>query len=314
MVFAIAALLTVLSGILSGIAHSIQRRSLDDLPELTPRAFIQRHFHLVFAILTTPLWLLGGVLAVSGALLRWQAFAVADVSILKPLTNVNILVVVFICVRYWGERMGHAEWAGISSMLIGIVLLVIASDETGQDMYNIPMYMLCSIICIICVGFFALLGSIRKDSARDKELFFALSAGILYGIATIFLKAMNIEVAQILGVFDLLNPDSWVVLATRISFWMYVISSVVAFFLLQCAYSRRRASVALPLNNSLSTIVPIVIAVLVFGDQLIQPIGIHYLFPFSFLRPIGITAILVGIIMLRHFQGISKTRANDLPP
>jgi hypothetical protein len=210
--------------------------------------------------------------------------------------------------------MGRAEWVGISSMLLGIVILVFASEETGQDTYNLMMYFICSVICIICVGLFTLLGSIRKDSARDKELFFALSAGILYGIATIFLKAMDIEVVQILGVFDLLNPLSWLVLVTRFSFWMYLISSVVAFFLLQCAYSRRRASVALPLNNSLSTIVPIFIAVLVFGDQLLQPIGTLYLFPFSFLRPLGIIAILVGIILLRHFQGNFPSQKRTTSP
>ncbi|MFX1476462.1 MAG: DMT family transporter, partial [Promethearchaeota archaeon] len=174
MVFAIAAILTVLSGILSGIAHSIQRKSLDSLPELTPRAFYKQHIHLIFAIFTTPLWLLGGVLAVSGALLRWQAFSVADVSILKPLTNVNILVVVFICVYLWGEKMGRAELIGISSLLIGIVILSLTVEERILDGYNVPMYSLCSIICGSLVGLFVLLGSIRRSSERDKELFFAL--------------------------------------------------------------------------------------------------------------------------------------------
>ncbi len=308
MVFAIAAILTVLSGILSGIAHSIQRKSLDSLPELTPRAFYKQHIHLIFAIFTTPLWLLGGVLAVSGALLRWQAFSVADVSILKPLTNVNILVVVFICVYLWGEKMGRAELIGISSLLIGIVILSLTVEERILDGYNVPMYSLCSIICGLLVGLFVLLGSIRRSSERDKELFFALGAGVLYGIATIFLKAMTIEVRQVLGDFNVLDIASLLQLVMRLSFWLYVGSSVVAFFLLQCAYSRRRASVALPLNNSLSTVVPIIVAAFVFGDTLIQPIGGLLLFPFSYLCPLGIITILIGVLLLRHFQSAPSSR------
>ncbi len=299
--------MTVLSGVISGIAHSIQRRSLDSLPELTPRAFLQRHFHLVLAIFTTPLWLLGGVLAVSGALLRWQAFSAADVSILKPLTNINILVVVFICVYFWGEKMGRAEWLGISSLLGGILILSLVAEERELLGYNVPMYSLCSVICGILTVLFVLVGSIRRSSDRDKELFFALGAGILYGIATIFLKAMTIEVRLILEDFNVLDIATLLQLVTRLSFWLYVISSVFAFFLLQCAYSHRRASVALPLNNSLSTLVPIIVAAFVFGDALLQPIGGLLIFPFSFLRPIGIITILAGVLLLRHFQGISST-------
>lgn len=313
MVFAIAALLTVLSGIISGIAHSIQRRSLDSLPELTPRAFYKRHFGLVLAIFTTPIWLLGGVLAVSGALLRWQAFSAADVIILKPLTNVNILVVVFICVYFWGEKMGRAEWLGISSLLVGIVILSLSAEERILMSYDALMYLLSSVICGALVVLFVLLGSARRSSDRDKELFFALGAGVLYGIATIFLKAMTVEVLQLLGYFNVLDISCLMVLVMRLSFWLYVGSSVAAFFLLQCAYSHRRASVALPLNNSLSTVVPIVVAAFVFGDMLLQPIGGFLLFPFSFLRPLGIITIITGVLLLRHFQGASSsTKRTDL--
>ena len=129
-----------------------------------------------------------------------------------------------------------------------------------------------------------------------------MSAGILYGIATIFLKAMTLEVILILGGFNILDPSSLLVLATRLSFWLYLSSSVIAYFLLQCAYSHRRASVAFPVNNSLSTLVPIIIAVLVFGDLLLIPVNGLLVFPFSYLRIIGIVAVVLGILLLRRFQ------------
>jgi drug/metabolite transporter (DMT)-like permease len=302
LVFAVAALLTLLSGVLSGVGHSLQRRSLDSLPELTPIAFFQKHIKLLFAIFTTPLWLLGGFLAVCGALLRWQAFSGADVILLKPLTNVNILVVVVICVWLWGEHIGHFEWIGIGSLLAGVVMLSYAAEERVVVTYDLAWYIISTILSLVFVILLISLGSRSKSSAKDKELFFALGAGILYGIATIFLKAMTVEVLQVLGFFQILNPLCIIILITRMSFWLYVVSSVVAYFLLQCAYSRRRASVALPVNNSLSTFVPIVIAVLVFGDVLFIPFDGLLIFPFSFLRIIGIIAVLAGIIMLRRFQ------------
>lgn len=302
LVFAIAALLTLISGVFSGIGHSLQRRSLDGLPELTPRAFYQKHIRLLFAIFTTPLWLLGGFLAVCGALLRWQAFSGADVSLLKPLTNINILVVVVICVWFWGEQVGRFEWIGIGSLLAGVVMLSYAAEERVVVSYDVSWYVVSTIVSLVFVGLLVTLGSGKRRSAQDKELFLALGAGILYGVATIFLKAMTIEVLQVLGFFQILNLLCILVLITRTSFWLYVISSVVAYFLLQCAYSRRRASVALPVNNSLSTFVPIVIAVLVFGDVLFLPLDGFLVFPISFLRLIGIAAILAGIILLRRFQ------------
>jgi multidrug transporter EmrE-like cation transporter len=132
---------------------------------------------------------------------------------------------------------------------------------------------------------------------------FAISSGILYGIATIYLKAMTIEVIQVLGYFSVLDPLSIIILVTRPSFWLYFLSSIIAYFLLQCAYSRRRVSVAFPVNNSLSTLVPIIIAVLVFGDSLLILFNGFIMFPISYLPIIGIIAILIGIILLRRFQG-----------
>lgn len=300
---AMAVILTLISGILSGLGHSIQRYSLNALPELTPRAFFQRHMKLILTLLTTPIWLLGGILSVSGALLRWQAFAGGDVSLLKPLTNINILVVVIVGVLYLGERIGRSEWVGIIGLLAGVIFLSLFSVDRVINTYNLPWYIISTIICFALVIIIVFIGSQLGRSAREKELFFALGSGILYGIATIFLKAMTIEVTQVLGYFYVLDPLAILVLVTRTSFWMYAISSVVAYFLLQCAYSRRRVSVAFPVNNSLSTLVPILIAVVVFGDLLLIPIDGYLIFPISFLRIIGIIAILLGVIFLRRFQG-----------
>ncbi|MFX1540784.1 MAG: hypothetical protein ACFFBX_08415 [Promethearchaeota archaeon] len=311
---AIGALLTLLSGILSGIGHSIQRYGLDFLPELTPRTFFQRHIHLIIVLLTTPLWLLGGILSVSGAVLRWQAFSMGDVSLLKPLTNINILIVVIVGVVFLHEKIGRTEWIGISGLLAGVILLSIFTQERIIDTYNIPLYLLSTIICIILVSAFVFIGSKLDRSSREKELLFAISSGILYGIATIFLKAMTIEVIQILGYFNIFDPLALVTLITRISFWMYVISSVIAYFLLQCAYSHRRVSVAFPVNNSLSTLVPIIIAVFVFGDTLLILINGFVIFPFSYLPIIGIIAILISIILLRQFQGTITQTPLDTPP
>ncbi len=313
-VLAIGALLTLLSGILSGIGHSIQRYGLDFLPELTPRTFFQRHIHLIIVLLTTPLWLLGGILSVSGAVLRWQAFSMGDVSLLKPLTNINILIVVIVGVVFLHEKIGRTEWIGISGLLAGVILLSIFTQERIIDTYNIPLYLLSTIICIILVSAFVFIGSKLDRSSREKELLFAISSGILYGIATIFLKAMTIEVIQILGYFNIFDPLALVTLITRISFWMYVISSVIAYFLLQCAYSHRRVSVAFPVNNSLSTLVPIIIAVFVFGDTLLILINGFVIFPFSYLPIIGIIAILISIILLRQFQGTITQTPLDTPP
>lgn len=310
---AIGALLTLLSGILSGIGHSIQRYGLDFLPELTPRTFFQRHIHLIITLLTTPLWLLGGILSVSGAVLRWQAFSMGDVTLLKPLTNINILIVVIVGVIFLHEKIGRAEWIGISGLLAGVILLSIFTQERIIDTYNLPLYLLSTIICIILVSAFVFIGSKLDQSSREKELLFAISSGILYGIATIFLKAMTIEVIQILGYFNVFDPLALLTLITRISFWMYVISSIIAYFLLQCAYSHRRVSVAFPVNNSLSTLVPIIIAVFVFGDTLLILINGFVIFPLSYLPIIGIIAILISIILLRQFQGTINQIPLDTP-
>lgn len=308
----IAAILTLVSGVLSGIGHSIQRYGLDRLPELTPRAFYQRHIRLLLALFTTPIWLLGAILAVSGALLRWQAFSLGDVSFLKPLTNINILIVIIVGVLFLGEIIRRVEWAGIASLLIGVFVLSLFARERFIDTYNVHWYGVSSLVCVLLVILFTFIGTQLKRTTREKELFFAIGSGILYGIATIFLKAMTIEVIQVLGYFSVLDLLSLIILITRPSFWLYLVGSIIAYFLLQCAYSRRRVSVAFPVNNSLSTLVPILIATLVFGDSLLILIENMVIFPLSYLPVFGIITILIGIFLLRRFQEQHSTITLDI--
>jgi multidrug transporter EmrE-like cation transporter len=180
--------------------------------------------------------------------------------------------------------------------------LSLFAQERVIASYNIFWYLISTIICIVLVALFIVIGSQLTRAYHEKELMFAISSGILYGIATIYLKAMTIEVIQILGYFSVLDPFSLLILVTRPSFWFYFLSSIIAYFLLQSAYSRRRVSVAFPVNNSLSTLVPIIIAVLVFGDSLLIIINGFIIFPISYFPIIGIIAILSGIILLRRFQ------------
>ena len=310
----IAAILTLVSGILSGIGHSIQRYSLDKLPELTPRAFYKHNIRLLLAIFTTPIWLLGAILSVSGAFMRWQAFSMGDVSFLKPLTNINILIVIIVGVLFLGEIIRRFEWIGISSLLIGVFVLSFFAQERFLDTYNLFWYILSTLVCFALVILFTLIGSQLQRTAQEKELMFAISSGILYGIATIYLKAMTIEVIQVLGYFSVLDPLSIIILVTRPSFWLYLTSSIVAYFLLQCAYSHRRVSIAFPVNNSLSTLVPIIIAALVFGDSLLILVGGVIFFPISYLPIIGIIVILLGIFLLRRFQGQPSSPVLEATP
>lgn len=310
----IAAILTLVSGLLSGIGHSIQRHGLDKLPELTPRAFYKRNIRLLLAIFTTPIWILGAILSVSGALLRWQAFSMGDVSFLKPLTNINILIVIIVGVLFLGEIIRRFEWLGISSLLIGVFVLSLFAQERFLDTYNVFWYAISTLVCFVLVILFAFIGSQLQRTGKEKELMFAISSGILYGIATIYLKAMTIEVIQVLGYFSVLDLLSILVLVTRPSFWLYLIGSIVAYFLLQCAYSRRRVSVAFPVNNSLSTLVPIIIAALVFGDSLLILIEGLIIFPISFLPIFGIIVILLGIFFLRRFQGQTSSPVLESKP
>ncbi|MFX1565266.1 MAG: DMT family transporter [Promethearchaeota archaeon] len=313
-IISIAAILTLVSGILSGIGHSIQRYGLDTLPELTPRAFYHRHLYLIFAIFTTPIWLLGAILAVSGALMRWQAFSLGDVSFLKPLTNINILIVIVVGVLFLGEVIRRFEWVGLFALLLGVFTLSLFAQERIINTYNVFWYTLSTIVCVILVVLFVLIGSHETRTPREKELFFALGSGILYGMATIYLKAMTIEVIQVLGYFSVLDILSLFILVSRPAFWLYLISSIVAYFLLQCAYSKRRVSVAFPVNNSLSTIVPIIIASLVFGDSLFILINGMIHFPLSYLPVLGILAVLTGLLLLRRFQGSSSSTSLEKIP
>ena len=96
--------------------------------------------------------------------------------------------------------------------------------------------------------------------------------------------------------------DQLIFFATSITFLMIFFMEISGFILKQLAFIKGRASVIIPITSSLSIIIPIIAAIIVFGEPLIV---VDQVIPFfSFLRPIGIITILTGVICLQ----ISKSK------
>jgi uncharacterized membrane protein len=132
--------------------------------------------------------------------------------------------------------------------------------------------MFITIVGIIILGAF-----IITERVQNQEFFYSISAGIFYGLGAIFSKAILIFLSPItninLLVFTLI---------------VFLLSYIVAIVSQQFAFNNGRLSIVSPITNSISVLIPVIGAIIVFNEY------------FFFEKLLGLICILLGIVLLRR--------------
>lgn len=126
--------------------------------------------------------MLGLAMTIAAYAVEIQALALGDVTVVKPLSRVQILFVVAIGVGALGERLARTEWIGVAMIVAGAVFLGI---EPGDARVWVPRT---AVIVAVVVSVGAIVAaslwfSDRGLDRRRREHAPALAAGAFFGLA-----------------------------------------------------------------------------------------------------------------------------------
>jgi len=153
-------------------------------------------FRNLMNLLRSPRWLTGMGLLSGGAVFQITALTMAPLIVVQPIGALALVITSLLNARATKTPITRAAWIAIVTCTVGIAVFVALATTIGDDERTLTDSDLISLLGVIAVvlSLFGLLFFLTRRKAT--ALNFILGAGILYGFAITFIKAVIQRIAQ----------------------------------------------------------------------------------------------------------------------
>jgi drug/metabolite transporter (DMT)-like permease len=204
------------------------------------------------SLLRSRLWLGGGVLGVAGWAISIAALTQAPLSLVQAFLIGGIALLAPIAVRVLGHRLSPRELAGITLVMVALLVLLVGRGAIGvhSQFHNgaLAIYLSASVAAGACLLLF--------KQRRTQML--AAAGGVLYGAADVAIKALT-GLAAHHGLATAAKSP-WLI-AT-------IAATIGAFFCFQHALQCGKPMPVIAMMTAGNNVVSIIGGLIVFGDPL----------------------------------------------
>lgn len=263
----------------NGIGSLCYKKGLNkiDSESIDLLSFSRNNVKGFFQLLRTPIWFLGLILLITDFFIYQLALSIFEISVVKPLVNLNLIFVLFFGVVVMKEKVKIREWIGILFIILGAVSISMFAEETTTVLNYTSFWIFLSFIMILALVNIAFL---KMRGNENTEFFVSISGGIMYGLGSVLNKGLY--------AINLVDGFFFVLLV------IFGLSYGMAFFYSQAAYLKGRMSIVSTIVNIFSIIIPFIGGIFIFGDPLILSTQNPFL---NYLKIIGLVSIVIGVFM-----------------
>jgi uncharacterized membrane protein len=287
----LAIALTLIGSVLKIFAFVFEKKGQNQIPQDV------HGLNRIFRSAKTPIWDLGFILAISTFPLTIISINAGYLSVLMPLYNFGMLVLVLLGIVYLKEKVTKNELIGIAILIVGVVLLGFSTESNGLVK---SVSVVCTAVYIIILAAVPFVISLFY---KDRALFYSLVAGVVISIAVILVKIISITITAMPGMSNGLNIFSiqldenlifgiffpgWQVLSLLT--WGVILFIVFHEVALIFAFKTGRAMFVVPIEKVSSIAMPAIAGFLLFQESA-NPIVI-----------IGFVLSLIGSVILTKLQ------------
>jgi drug/metabolite transporter (DMT)-like permease len=248
-----AGLAAVVAAAFFAVASAFQHRSAGLVADATLRRTPLVGFFC--AILRHPLWIIGSLAAIVGALLHAIALRDGPLTLAQPLLVTSVVFALPLRQLLEGRKPRRAEVGWAVALTLGLALFFVVAvpgDASAQAPDTVPTIVAGALIgpgIVVCT----ILG--RRASGGRAASLLAAAAALAFAAGAGLLKE----------VMDLFNQGI-VAVATNWSVYALVVIAVVGLVLNQLAYRAGPLSSSLPVLSTVDPVVSLIIGVAVFDE------------------------------------------------
>src|SRR5213080_3984941 len=208
---------------------------------------------------------IGMGVAVGAWLLNVAAMALTPLSIVQAVISGGLVLLTVLAERFFGFKVGRRQWLGVGFTALGLSTLAVTLPSAGGAHSSYSMAGMIAFESGLLVAGTVLVLFPRFGAPREHHgVFLGASAGILFGVSDVAIKALTGGVGTD-GVFGLLSP--WLLTA--------LIASVIAFFASARGLQTGDAVPVITVTSAAATMTSIAGGIVVFGDPMPHdPVGL----------------------------------------
>jgi drug/metabolite transporter (DMT)-like permease len=245
----------------------LEKRALRRLPPIDARQAVA----LLRTVLLDPAWMIGFALMTCGLGFQVVALTLAPVSVVQPVIGSGVVILVALSAVVLRERLGRLELGCVLAVVVAIVAIALSTTGSAGEVGRHASGLLIAAVAIpTCVVALAVGTAALRTSAHGKHrapaigVSYGLASGLLYGVATLALKALSGEI------FHHYGRVAGLMLAAATSPYPYltVACSAVALLIFQTGLQRCRVSIVGPASNITGSVFFLVAGTWLFGERL----------------------------------------------
>jgi uncharacterized membrane protein len=240
--------LALLASVMLNVSYLLEHAGASTAPEID----IRTPLRTMKALLSSRLWLAGGVLGTVGWAMHVAALTRAPLSLVQAFLVGGTALIVPIAVHVLGHRLTHGELAGIGLMALALLALTLGRGRVGIHSrflaWQLGLYL----------AFTSAAAGVLLLNEQRRAQGLGLAGGILYGAADVAIKALT-GIASRHGIGSVLSSP-WLLVA--------IVLSVTAFFCFQRGLQTGKAVPVIALMTAGTIVVSVLGGLIVFGDPL----------------------------------------------
>jgi drug/metabolite transporter (DMT)-like permease len=206
---------------------------------------------IIWHLLRRPLWLLGSVLGILGIVPQLVALAWAPFAVVQTTLTAGLVVLLFVAVRYLGEKLDRMAITGVVLLVVGVAL-VSWGAPSGSERHR---GLLAPVFVVAGTAVIAFAPFVARRWGESRGFLLALSAGIGFAGANIATKLASDNV----GLSHWPQAVAW---GTTL-----IVLGVCATITSMSAIQRAAATMVVPVSTAVQTFVPIVLEPLFLHER-----------------------------------------------
>jgi drug/metabolite transporter (DMT)-like permease len=235
-------------------------------------------------LLQRPLWLAGTALQLLGVVPQVVALAYAPFAVVQTVLAGGLAILLFIGVRYLGERVDRAAAAGVGLLVAGVALVSIGAPGHSEA-HRAALF-------VVPVVAFTALGAVSPVLlGRESGTWLAVAAGLGFAGTNIATKLASDDI----GRSHWANAAAWGVTTAALGVWATITQ--------MSAFQRTAATVVVPVSMAVQTFLPIVLEPLFLRERFTS-FATHVLPTAG-----GVAVAVVGVVLIGRNRAVAELAA-----
>ncbi|TFF84464.1 MAG: hypothetical protein EU552_00095 [Promethearchaeota archaeon] len=278
----------------------LQKRGLRECREIKIEEGVRSIITIFKELCKNKPWFIGTALGLIGMIPYAIAMGMVGIVVVQPIMSVGLIIFFISAIKILNEKVTYFEVIPIILLISVPVFIGLAQiSDPYIDLYEFVIPFLTFFVIMLGLSLVSYYVSKKKRGTRLEGIFIMFIGAIFYSLGAVFTNIL----AQALVNSNIFIPFFWEIIFgifwfeymhfwVFIGFWGLAIFNIASVIFIQSSLQRSKAVFIIPIQNSITFIIPIIAGLFVFNQS----------FKNNLFFIITIIIVLISTIILSKYE------------